>query len=145
MVGYLAGALHRKLVARDRQASQAHMMALDDELADETRGALVAAPGIDVQEYVGALRATGRAADLRLARDIEAWLGGATQQELGDAAYRRMLRHLRGPRSRAIGHRAREWVTRAADGGVMAPQEWCCTTGTRIDSVVHRANARLIQ
>jgi len=100
---YLAGALHQTLAARDRQAPQAHMTALDDKLADEMRGAVVAAPGIDVQEYVGALRATGRAADRRLARDTKAWLGGAPHQKLGDAAYRRMLHHLRGPRSRASG------------------------------------------
>ena len=139
-VGYLAGAVQRTLALRDHQAPQAHMVALDDAL----RRAVLATPGIDTGEYLDALRATGRAADLRLAADVEAWLAGASQHELGEAAYRRVMRHLRGQRARAIGGRSRGMFTRAV-GGAMAPPEWYCTHAGQRDSVWHRRNAHLIR
>ncbi len=140
-VGYLAGAVQRTLALRDHQAPQAHIVALDDV---GLRHAVLTTPGIDTDAYLAALRATGRAADLRLAADVEAWLDGAGRRELGDARYQAMLSYLRQPRSRAIARRARGIFTRAV-GGAMAPPTWFCASGTRRDTVVHRANARLIR
>lgn len=84
---YLAGALERALALRDHQPPQAHTVTIEElRRDDELRHAVLTTPGIDCAEYLGALRATGRAADLCLAGDIEAWLGGRHQTE--DGRYR---------------------------------------------------------
>ena len=145
-VGYLVATVQQRMAAQARIDPQAHLVALDDlRRDDELRHLVVTTPGINTDEYLAALRATGSAADLRLAHDLYRWLHGATQHELGEAAYRRMMRHLRGQRARAIGNRAREMFTRAAGDGVMAPSNWYYSTGTRLDSVAHRANAQLMR
>jgi len=156
-MGYLVATMQHRIAAQARVDPQAHMVSLNDlrrhddphgnderRRDDELRHLVLTTPGIDTAEYLGALRATGKAADLRLAADVESWLGGAGKRELGDARYQAMLSFLRQPRSRAIGQRARGVFTRAV-GGAMAPPTWYYSTGTQLDSVVHRANARLIR
>ena len=157
-MGYLVTSVDRRLAAQARVDTQAQMVSLDDLRRDdglrhdddphgddELRHAVLITPGIDTAEYLAALRATGRAADLRLAADVERWLQGATQRDLGEAAYRRMMRPLRGQRARVIGGRARGIFPRAAGDGVMAPPEWYYGMGTRLDSVVHRENGHLLR
>jgi hypothetical protein len=152
-MGYLVATVQQRMAAQARVDPQAHMVALDDlrrdddphgdderRRDDELRHLVLTTPGIDTDEYLNALRSTGSAADLRLAHDLNRWLHGATQHELGEAAYRRMMRHLRGQRARVIGNRTRGLFVRGS-----ASQEGFFTVGTRLDSVWHRQNAGLVR
>ncbi len=144
-MGYLVATVQQRMAAQARVDQQAHMVAIEDlRGGDELRHVVLTTPGIGTAEYLAALRATGKAADLRIAADVEAWLAGAGRRELGDARYQAILSFLWQPRSRALGRRARGVFTRAV-GGAMAPPTWFCATGTRLDSVVHRANAGLVR
>jgi len=140
---YLAGAIRRKISVSNRSTAQAGMSELDADL-DGAEIGMDVTPGIDCGDYLGALRASGKPADLELARDVEEWLAGVPKQIMGDARYQRVLYHLRQPRARAIGNRARAAFLRGPGCGVMAPPPWFYSSG-RKDSVWHRQNAHLIQ
>jgi hypothetical protein len=138
---YLLGAVRRKIRAERVQPAQKRTDELESDLAE----ALCGTVGIDVQEYLDHLRAAGKRKDLEIARTMEAWLAGATKQELGDAQYQRLLYHLKQPRARAIATRARRMFVRGPGIGVMAPSTWYYTHGMSKASAWHRLNAPLLR
>ncbi len=77
-----------------------------EEKAKVIASPLVYSMGIDLIRFLGALRAKGKR-DAEVADDIERWLAGASKADLGEARYRRMMYHLRGPRLRALAQRFR--------------------------------------
>lgn len=142
-MSYLVGAMKKRALAERIVEPQERM----GPLSLRTSGASLAVegtPGIDVAEYLAALRASGKARDLRLASDVEQWLNGVPKREMGDAAYQRVLHHFEQPRARAVARRAGATMPRAAGCGVMASPPWFYSRSGRKDSVWHQANARLL-
>lgn len=132
-IRYLAGALRRKMAAVARQMPQAHMVEVGE---NEAPAVMLAKIGIDVEGYVAEIRAT----DATLARGIEAW---ADNQPISQSLYRRVLRHLRQPRARAIANRMPH--EQPVISRWMATPNWFRTVPGRLDSVWHHRNARLIR
>jgi hypothetical protein len=133
-------AARRRASCQDQQKPQRRMDPL------EAAGYIVeaaATPGIDCDQYLQELRASGKPQDLELAADIEAWLGGVPKRVMGDSRYQRVLYGLRQPRSRAIANRARSEFPLGSGDGVMAPANWFYSSNGRKDSVLHKQNARL--
>jgi hypothetical protein len=131
-VRYLTGAVRTRMAAAARQMPQARMAEL---VESEAPAVMLAKAGIDVEAYVAEIAAT----DPTLARGIEAW---ADSQPISQALYRRVLRHLRQPRARAIAKRIRKDRPRLSCW--MATPNWFYTVPGRLDTVWHRQNARII-
>jgi hypothetical protein len=141
---YLAGVVRKKIRAELIQARQKHMVELDDDLVKGMADAVEGKPGIDVEEYLRALRASGKPEDLRLAKALQRHIEGATKQELGDATYQAIRYHLKQPRARAIATRARRQGI-GAGHGVMAPPTWFYSHGRDKRSAWHCQNSRLLR
>ena len=137
---YLAGAVRRKLGAEMIQHHQARMVPIRD--ADKP-GAVLATAGIDISEYLDALRASGSQKDVELAHTIEMWLDGVPKEQIGDNKYQRMLYFFRQPRAKAIARRTTVTAPRMSDW--MHPPGWFYTIANRPDTVWHDGNARLLR
>jgi hypothetical protein len=141
---YLAGVVRKKIRAELIHARQKRMVALDEDLIGGMADAVDARAGIDVKEYVRDLRASGKPGDFRLAEALQRHIEGATKQELGDAAYQAIRYHLKQPRARAIGNRARREFMETGRG-VMAPPTWFYTHAGDKRSAWHRQNSGLLR
>jgi len=141
---YLAGVVRKKIRAELIQARQKRMVDLDDDLVKTMADAVDAKPGIDVQEYLRDLRASGKPGDLRLAESLQRLIEGATKQEIGDAAYQAVRYHLKQPRARAIAARSRRECM-GTGCGVMAPPTWFYTHAGDKRSAWHCQNSRLLR
>jgi hypothetical protein len=144
---YVRGAVREQIAASSIQEPQERMVEIDS--SDYAGEPLEAVHGIDPVEYVAALRASGRARDLRLADSIEAYYcDDARKQDVGDADYQQMLDFFDSPRARSIGRRTKRWFVRPrtqVGGGVMAMANWTRTTGTKNDSVWHTGCLHLLE
>lgn len=147
-VRYVVGAVRLLLTVEQYQEPQERMDEFGESDTDYAGEPLEAVHGIDPVQYVAALRASGRARDLRLADSIEAYCDDARKQDVGDADYQQMLDFFDSPRARSIGRRTKRWFVRPrpqVGGGVMAMANWTRTTGTKDDSVWHTGCLHLLE
>jgi hypothetical protein len=92
--------------AQSLRSDDRRLMAIDEAVDLIPEPDEPCALGIDAEAFLAALRATGRPADIEIATDVEMWISRRTgKASMGEARYRRMLRWIRSPRSRAIARR----------------------------------------